>query len=290
MMKPKIIDWQVTNKCTRKCSFCYGPTKNEEPLSWSNIKCLIDKFIELGAEVVGVTGGEALLHESIADILHYLKSNNLRIGLNTNCDLYSLHRDLIIDVVDALELPLEASTKAIHDRLRGENSFSNVIEAIDDSYKNTNIIYRIGTVLVRDNFNELRKIENILRKYSDRIMYWKIYQYINYSNKKMKSCSVEMPSFNELKENFFSKLPENNMGTDKIIFDSHEMRNRSYFLVKPNGTAFIPILENNDCVELEIGNLIVNSTEEILTKWNQVIDKAHYTNCERCIFRKAGFV
>jgi len=286
----EVIDWQVISRCTRKCKFCYGPIINEKKLNFNECKQLIDKFIALGCKVVGITGGEPLLHENIGSILEYIKFKGLKIGLNTNCDLYKNYRDLILKMVDALEIPLEAGNNKIHDSIRGNGSYSNILYALKDSYKNSNVIFRIGTVLFSENVNELPKIESVLSRFSDRIIYWKIYQYIAYSNKEMEKFFSCKATFEDAREKSWKRGLGSFLKTDQIIFDSAKMRNRSYFLVKPDGRVFVPLIEKGISIEKIIGNLLEENVLTIYNKWKSIIKVKNYKNCIRCIFRKANII
>ena len=289
-LKPEIIDWQITNRCTRNCIFCYGPIDDEQQLSISDSKRLIDRFCEFGCKVVGLTGGEPLLASNIIEILEYLKNKNVKIGFNTNCDLYNNYRENLLSMVDALEIPIEAGSQKIHDDLRGKGSFNAVIGALEDSYANSKVIYRIGTVLTPQNAEELPAIEKILADFADRIIYWKIYEYISYSNKSMMSINGSSESFNNANRYLFNKGLGSLINSEKIIFDSLSMRNKSYFLVKPNGTAFLPEIENGCSIELELGNMLSGKYMKVLDNWCSSVSVENYHKCIRCIFRKANLL
>lgn len=289
--EPLVIDWQITNHCNRTCGFCYGPKVDENSLSFQDCLKFIDLISNLGFKIIGITGGEPLTHRRIDDILKYIKGKGLLIGLNTNCDLYNNHRDVIIETVDALEIPIESGTQCKHDNLRGKGNYVKVMEALRDSYySSSRLIYRIGSVLMEDTcVNDLMDIETILSEYKDRIAYWKIYEYIAYSNKEMNTLQVSSNRFSVISKQAKSLGLGNLIGSSKIIFDSKEMRNRSYFLVRPNGTAFVPLIEEDQSLELELGNFI-NEGEEIISRWRNIVKMENYTNCIRCIFRSDTWI
>jgi len=284
MIIPKVIDWQITNACNRKCKFCYGPTSVENFMELHKAKEVILKFKSLGAKVIGITGGEPLLYPNIIELLQFIKEQGLFIGLNTNCDYYSLFRNEILSIVNALEIPIEASNSQLHDSIRGKNNFNNVFNALTDSFNNGNLIYRIGTVVLDENVEELINIEKMLAQFKDKIIYWKIYEYISYSNKDMKENNF----------NVFEQAQKINLGKylnrDKIIFDSASTRSRSYFLVKPTGDVFVPLSSSKQSTEQNLGNILFDDELKILNNWNSFIVGKKYQHCSRCIFRKAGFI
>lgn len=287
---PIVADWQVTDICTRSCIFCYGPKTGSGNLTLSESKILIDRISLIGARVLGLTGGEPLMHDEIHEILLYAKSYGLAIGLNTNCDLYVDNREIILKTVNALEIPIEYSNAKEHDYYRGTGSFDNIIFALKDSFCNSDIFYRIGTVLHSQSIEDLLNIERILSKYKDKIVYWKLYEYIPYSNKEMGVIKNSCGRFNNLSNIYKDRGLGNLIGNDKIIFDSFQNRKLSYFLINPKGFVFLPNDNNGIPYEKILGNLMDIDFLEVVKSWKENVDVDGYTSCERCIFRKIGYI
>lgn len=249
-------------------------------------KEVILRFQALGAKAIGITGGEPLLYPHIIEVLHFIKDLGLLIGLNTNCDYYRLFRDDILTTVDALEIPLEASYSQLHNSIRGDHNFENIIDALNDSFNHSNIIYRIGTVVLPKNVEDLINIEEILAQFNDNIAYWKIYEYISYSNKNMEKNEDAISAFECAKGIELGKY----IGRDKIVLDSSDMRSEAYFLVKPNGDIFVPKITSKRSLERKVGNILTDNKSIIMHKWNSFIVSEKYQNCNRCIFRKTGYI
>lgn len=287
---PLVVDWQVTDTCNRSCIFCYGPKEGSGTLSLTESKMLIDRISIIGAKVLGLTGGETLIHDEIQEILSYAKSKGLAIGLNTNCDLYIDNRDMILKTVDVLEVPIEYASDKKHNHYRGSGSFENIIMAIDDSYCNSDIFFRIGTVLHSQNIDDLLNIEKILHKYKDKVIYWKIYEYISYSNKEMGSITNSHERFNSLSEMYRDKGLGDLIGSDKIIFDSFQDRKHSYFLINSTGSVFLPSEIDGRPYEKKLGNLLDDDFHKVVDSWKENVDCEGYTSCKRCVFRKIGYI
>ena len=69
-----MISIQITNKCNLRCLHCYnssGKTNNE--LDVKKIFKIIDWMELHDIFYLGLTGGEALLHRKIDDIIRYAK-------------------------------------------------------------------------------------------------------------------------------------------------------------------------------------------------------------------------
>lgn len=280
-IRPHVVDWQITSECTRSCKFCYGPKSGSELPTKEAFK-IIDIFEEIGVKVIGITGGEPLIRRDIVDILKYIKRKHMAVCLSTNCDLYKKYRDIIFKYVDAIGIPIEGSNRTTHDHLRGPGSFDSVLFGLNDVYENSNIKIRIATVLTHQNYSDLKNIELLLERFADGIVYWKIYEYIIYSMK-WQNSALSIKHLKYLNKHL-SELGKH-LSRDKICFDTLEKRHRSYFLIKPCGDVFIPLLEKIPSEEYIIGN-IVKEPEKVINNWKKQVDFKSYTKPYRCIFRK----
>lgn len=75
-----------TNRCSLHCSFCSCENRNrKQEQGWSDLVKKINKLIDLGMKAVTITGGgEPLLYPEINELIHYLSTNKIEIGLVTN--------------------------------------------------------------------------------------------------------------------------------------------------------------------------------------------------------------
>lgn len=281
-VNPIIIDWQITSKCNRQCEFCYGP-KNQE-MSTDDIYQMIDNFEKIGVRVVGITGGEPLIVPNIANIFKYIKDKQMGICLSSNVDLYPKYKREILEYVDTMGIPIEGSTKDLHDTLRGDGNFESINYALEDICANSDIKFRIGTVVTERNYRDLVGIEKLLSKYRDKIIYWKLYEYIVYrpdvqnNDLGIKDRSAML--------NEVSKLG-NYLEKDSIVLDTLEKRSKSYFLIKPSGDVFVPTLNKQTMVmdENVIGN-VLHDPFGVLNKWRNCISLDGYNCSSRCIYRR----
>lgn len=75
-----------TNRCNLKCSFCNCANRNVfEEMDLDTAYHVIDAMTKLGIKVMTLSGGgEPLLHPDIIQIIQYIKSRGIEIGLVTN--------------------------------------------------------------------------------------------------------------------------------------------------------------------------------------------------------------
>lgn len=237
----------------------------------SEAKRVVDVLTNLGAKQIGITGGEPLLYPQITELIEYIFAKGIRIYLSSNCDFYSEFSQIIKDKISILGVPLDGATATIHDSIRGEGSFQNVAYAITDICRsNCDTRIKVGTVLNRNNKSELGDIEKMLGPYQDRIVFWKIYELVIYLRNRTTAFPLQTKYL----------VNDNTLGSyinsKKIVFDTVEERNRSYFFLKPNGDVFVPILNHNDSVEMPLGNLLQDDVETIKRLFYQLVNHAGY--------------
>lgn len=277
---PEIICWRITSKCNRSCPFCFRPDCRD--LTTKEIYKIIDNLTKHGVKGIGITGGEPLLRKDIVKILKYIWEKNIKICLATNADLYSKYQNSINKYVTTIGIPIEGSTKKIHDSVRGTNSFRNIINTIDKIYKKNKIQMYFSTVITRDNIGDLANIENLLAKYQDRIVYWKIYDIINYSDRSFQSIKghgIPKTRIKKAIDNLGKKL-----GKNKILYLSPDDRSEASLIINPDGEAIVPINKKTKTKDFILGNLLKDRTDKVFDNWSNVVDYNKYI-CHKCALR-----
>lgn len=163
---PGMISIQITNKCNLRCLHCYnssGKTNNE--LDVKKIVKIIDWMELHDIFYLGLTGGEALLHSKIDEIIRYAKEKGRIIILNSNGKLLSEIKCKYLKKlgVDMVNLSLDG-TNDIHNFIRNdETSFNKVIEALNN-LKKIGINREIFFTCNNKNYMCLNDLISILRK------------------------------------------------------------------------------------------------------------------------------
>ncbi len=124
---PLIVTWPITNRCNLRCRYCEEWKKAGDEMSTEEIKELITELKELGTVRISLSGGEPLVREDIGEIIDFIKENDMSVVLTSNGTLVPEKIEEIKNA-DVVKLSIEGE-KAIHDRIRGEGSFENVIKA-----------------------------------------------------------------------------------------------------------------------------------------------------------------
>jgi len=277
-MHPDTACWRITSRCNRECSFCYRPETRD--LKTKEIKKIIDSLSLIKVKCLGITGGEPLTREDISQILGYAKSKKFMICLATNADFFKKYRKDIFRCVKAIGLPIESTDSKIHDSLRGKGNLKSIKLAIKDILDNSNLVMYFTTVLTRKNRGEMEKIEKFLSSFKDRVVYWKIYEIVEYNDRKHQSVKNLRTSIDE----GFIKHLGKFLGKDRVFYLPALKRQRSYFLINPNGDVIIPRERESKTEDMIIGNILRDDYKKILSKWREETNLKDY-KCHLCALK-----
>ena len=270
------VDWQITSICNRKCAYCYGPTYNGE-LSLDKAKAIVDVLESIGVKQIGLTGGEPLLYSFIKELVNYIFGKGIKIYLSTNCDLYQENAEWIKEKVSIIGVPIDGSCSEINDSIRGAGSFNAVTNAIKDITNSKSLLkIKCGTVVTNQNVKDLLNIERFLMQFEKRILFWKLYELILYEKNIENSKKLQIM----LDANSISLLGKQ-LGKEKVIIDTIQKRNRSYFFVDPIGNIFIPILSTFLSEERILGNILRDGISGILSKFEKAFNPIGYNETYR---------
>lgn len=265
------VDWQITSVCNRSCPYCFGP-QIVKSVSLADAIRIVDRLKKLGTRQIGITGGEPLLYPYFSEIVKYITNSGMTIYLSTNCDYYDKFSNFIKSHISILGIPIDGVNPDTHNFHRGSSSFSAVMNVLNDIQKsNCPIKIKIGTVVTKYNCKELRAIESFLAPFKDKIIYWKLYQLISYKRNEKNVLSL-MPESVDLRDVGYI------IGKEKIVDDTLEKRNRSYFFIKPNGDLFVPFISNKLSEEKVFGNILTDDESEIVRIFNDLVNEEGYYN------------
>ena len=131
---PVITNFAVTSRCPCCCWHCsFSNREKTLGLPLDVLKSAIGQVQDLGASVIGLTGGEPLLRDDLEDIIASIDERSMPIMFTTG---HGLTRARVRDLKSAgLEIPvlsLDHHTAQWHDRGRGvEGIFDGTLKAIE---------------------------------------------------------------------------------------------------------------------------------------------------------------
>jgi len=168
--KIKSIFWNLTNRCTHSCIFCYakgGQPKNNE-LNLKESLALIDEMVECGIKVVTLSGGEPLLDKKFYPILKKLSEYDFRIKICTNgylLDSRTFDRIAKYNVA-TIQLSLNSLNKDVYYKMTEapKDAFKKALNALEIILQQDVGIHTVvSTVPLEINKHELLEMMNITK-------------------------------------------------------------------------------------------------------------------------------
>jgi radical SAM protein with 4Fe4S-binding SPASM domain len=167
--RPSSVNIEITYQCNEFCKFCASnagvPMHNE--LDRKEIDALLDEIISSRITPVTITGGEPLLRKDL--VLHMAKRVNtagLKPNLLTNGTLIDLEvaHQLKEAGIRFVQVSLDGANPDTHDAIRRrKGGFNQALRGIK-ALRDTGIEVSIGSVLTRENFDEMNALYNLGRE------------------------------------------------------------------------------------------------------------------------------
>ncbi len=135
--KKPVVVWNVTRQCNLKCIHCYARAKagqQENELSTTEGKRLIDDLAEMGSPVLLFSGGEPLMRGDLPELAEYAVERGMRAVISTNGTLIDRQaakkfRDTGLSYVG---ISVDGS-RPVNDRFRGvEGAFDDAMKGIEN--------------------------------------------------------------------------------------------------------------------------------------------------------------
>lgn len=177
-MKKLIMQWHITNRCNKRCSHCYQEDYKGKEFSIDNLKEVVYEYLELLDEYnkitnqnikgqINITGGEPFIRKDIWELFDLFKEYNkyFDFGVLTNGSL--LNEEVVKKLKSynprIVQVSLDGS-KETHNKIRGENSYNEVVKALK-LLKKYNIYSLVSFTANNKNYKEFRKVVRIAKKY-----------------------------------------------------------------------------------------------------------------------------
>lgn len=169
---PVTIEFDLTNKCNHKCSFCFYAEHLSIDKSTLNTSILFERIEEiayLGSKGICFTGGgEPTLHPEFREILIKTKSLGIDCGLITNGSLiHKLSEDLVKNL-KWIRISLAGGDAKSYQKVQGVNQFEKIINNIkilskEKIKQNSNLNIGIRVLVTPLNINTLDNLAMLLK-------------------------------------------------------------------------------------------------------------------------------
>lgn len=155
---PIYASFQILDICNLKCIHCFNDSKsnNTKIMPLNDVKNVIDQLSDFGVFILGLTGGETLMHPNILEIIKYATSKRMQITMNSNGTLltYDLAKKLKENGLNSLHISIDGR-KEHHNSIRGtEYAFDKSIEALKIA-KEVGLNPTIFNVVLKNNIEDV---------------------------------------------------------------------------------------------------------------------------------------
>jgi MoaA/NifB/PqqE/SkfB family radical SAM enzyme len=163
-VKPLLLHYFITNRCNAACAFCSIwkdlPKTDARP---GDVMANLAAAKKAGCSFADFTGGEPLLHNDLPLFLREAKRLKFITSVTTNCICFPERANELSGLVDLLHFSLDADNMALHNKLRGADSFGKVMQSIPAALSN-NLAPDILFTYTNDNINSFAGVYELARK------------------------------------------------------------------------------------------------------------------------------
>ncbi|MDR4499561.1 MAG: methyltransferase domain-containing protein [Candidatus Scalindua sp.] len=160
----------TNNSCNLTCSHCLvnSSPQGDEGLSTDAIKKIINEAVELGTGRFFFTGGEPFIRKDIFELVEYVCNiKKAELILLTNGTLLKGETLEMLQRFDRarlkIQISLDGSKPEINDQVRGEGSFSRIVEGIKSIVK-IGYLPTVTTVVTNDNIEDIPETTKLIAK------------------------------------------------------------------------------------------------------------------------------
>lgn len=131
-VKAVFADIEITRNCNLKCLYCYAnATERMDELPAERWQEILSCMRNAGLRAVKISGGEPLVYHDIRELLPWI-ARNFITSINTNgwfIDMESANWLSKLSLQE-IQVSLDSTDPAIHDKMRGVGSWQKAMEAI----------------------------------------------------------------------------------------------------------------------------------------------------------------
>ncbi|BBE31807.1 hypothetical protein OSSY52_19480 [Tepiditoga spiralis] len=168
MKQPVSCEWNITNYCNLKCSFCSMNSehyKDFENLNTIKIKEVAKKIKEVGCLYVSLSGGEPMSHPMFFDIIKELRKKNLEVTISTNGTLINSYNIKKLEKLKVkwIQISLHGNQANVNDKIMGKNVYNTIKKNIE-LIKQSNIGISVASVMTTENKISIKKLHEELKR------------------------------------------------------------------------------------------------------------------------------
>jgi MoaA/NifB/PqqE/SkfB family radical SAM enzyme len=256
------IGLKLTGSCRLNCTFCCEPNRIQPIAPLSDMIKIVDALYSAGTRRLCLTGGDPLLYPDLLQLLmHTTQIGFKNIVLTADGDLL-LRKAEILSHVSTVRLSVHEIGNANDGIVGSQHSFEGIERAIS-FLRQKNIPLQVTTVVTAMNVQKIMDIAHWC--FNNGAL--KYYLFGLMKSGRGNSFVKEKGTISiEKLEQIYDKL--NREYPDKIALYKY-INNAECILVYGDGRIIIDPYPNAPTYQLEIGNVLSDSPQEIMKKFKQ---------------------
>lgn len=167
--RPLYVKIKLTWQCNLRCTICnVWRQDRENRLTVPVVRSLAEELVELGAQKIHLSGGEALLYPHLFEVIPLFAEAGMQVNLTSNGTLLTPETAarLAESGVRNVSISLDGATPAVHDRVRGKGGWKRTIRGMRNlrraaKHARVKIHIRVNTVITRHNYRDLARLPEV---------------------------------------------------------------------------------------------------------------------------------
>ncbi len=168
---PYKVTYLPTMFCPQKCVYCYAktyPTREQNLLGIDRLREIIAELAALGVDRIQMSGGDAMAHPQIFDILEMIVGFGMGVDLPTKLGVSYAQAKRLYDLgIDTIQVSLDSSDPETLDFMVGVKNYNKRVLQCLDELRMANIRVRINCVATPHNLSTLGPLIDFIGKYEN---------------------------------------------------------------------------------------------------------------------------
>ena len=162
---PFSVNISITEKCPLMCPACFKDFGNVAELTIEEVYTYIDELSQLGTKYIQFSGGDPIMHKSLAKMVAYAKAKGMITRISTSGVglTEEMIRQLEIAGLDFCHISLNGSTEEIHNLTR--SAYQESITALKNLV-DSKLVVAINWVANHENIHDLPELIKLAQRYN----------------------------------------------------------------------------------------------------------------------------
>ncbi len=266
-----VVTMYLLTQCDMSCKFCYA-SKGLGKMAVNDAKGVIDFFTSIGADRISLTGGEALMHPHVDEIVQHAAKNGLKVNLFTSGSLLTAERlAQLAPHLQWLTLSLDGHKELNELMGRSIGHFESATQALAIAKTIApELRIRVVTVVTQVNIGKLHPLGTLLSDPKLSPTWWRLKQMVSLRRAKKHEKQLAVPDdkflaeIADLKNNFSNQIDlEGSLAISKSA---------DIMIIHPDGNCTTTKYQEHEFQLENLGN-ILKTPKGVVEKWWELRDQ-----------------